>query len=611
MTRQARLPLAGLLAAAVLSTACPSGPPPAPAPAGPTDESAWTPSAGCPPVAVPDGDYPLLGDPRACKGGRIVLETNSYPTHFNYFGPERNYSISADYVEGFLNTLVQVHPITLQVIPELVTHWEEPEPGRVFIFHLDPDAKWSDGKPIVAADVLATWDLVMAPEVTEVFFKQEFDRFNKPVALDERTVRWEAQVASWRNLLVLADVFIHPAHATNPKTYLVDWRWKPPVTSGMYDLGRSEDGKFFEMVRRQDFWGEGKRQFIGLGNFDTIYRKAIFDNEIAWEHFKKGDIDYYLVTRAQRWVEETEFDKIKNGWIQKQKLLMRQPEVPSQMAMNLEHPLFKDPRVRRGLFWLMDREHLHDQIFYQQYTNKNSMFANSIYENPANEKVTFNPEKGLALLAEAGWTQKDKDGILIKDGKRFEFDFIYIHPAAERVYTPLQETYRKYGVKMNLKLVQPSAWIKVSQSKDFEMIYANWGPSPFPEPRALWHSEKAKIKDTSNVCRFADPRADALIEQYEQEFDLTRRAEICRELDALLYEQTPYLLDWYADNWRNLWWDRFGMPEWCAWPTIDIRHTLWQTWWADADRSARLDAAMAAGKALPRPPAENAVWKKP
>lgn len=617
MTRPA--PKALLLvacAAALLNGACPTGSPPeAPSPgvattsgAGPGSGSAWAPSEGCPPVPVPDGDFELLGDPRACKGGRIVLETNSYPTHFSYYGPERDFNLQVEYCEAFLNTLVTVHQNTLEIVPELAT-LEETERGRVFIFHIDPDARWSDGNPIVAEDVIKTWDVIMEPAVTEVVYKQELERFEKPVKVDDKTVRWEAKEASWRNILLLADVYIYPAHLTDPKTFLTDWRWKPLAYSGMYELGAHETGKFIELVRRKDFWGAGKRQFIGLGNFDSIYRKIIDNDDTAWEHMKKGDIDYHLVTRAQRWVEDMNFDKIQKGWIQKQRMWMREPQVPARMAFNLEHPIFKDPKVRRGLFWLYDREYLHDQIFYGEYLSKNSYFANSIYENKDNEKITFNPEKGLALLAEAGWTQRDKDGTLMKDGRRLEFDFIYIHPSAERAFTPIQETFRKYGVKMNMKIVQPTAWSKLMDAKEFELVYANWGPSSFPDPRHLWHSERAKQNNTSNVTRFADPRVDALIEQYEAEFDLEKRAELVRQIDGLLYEQTPYLLDWYSASWRNTWWDKFGMPEWCTWATLDIRFSIWQTWWYDEARAKRLEEAIASGKSVPQAPPENTTWK--
>jgi microcin C transport system substrate-binding protein len=612
-----KLLLPAACAAALLTAGCPGGgsPPEAPPAAASAASAApaaseWKPSEGCPPVPVPDGDFDLLGDPRACKGGRFVVDTNSYPTHLSYYGPERDFAHLAVYGEGFLNTLVQINPNTLQPMPELAT-WEEPVQGKVFVFHIDPDAKWSDGKPIVADDVLMTWAVAMEPSVGDIQFQSDFALFERPVKVDERTVRWEAKQASWRNIQILSNVFILPAHATNPKTYAKEWLWTPPVYSGMYEVGAYEEGKFFEMVRRKDFWGEGKRQFIGVGNFDSVYWKVIENDDLVYEFFKKGEIDYYLVIKSQRWAEETEIDKVQKGWIQKQRMYMREPEVPARMAFNLEHPIFKDPKVRRGLFWLYDREHLHEELFFNEYRNKNSFFENSIYANPDNEKITFNPEKGLALLEEAGWTQRDTDGILMKDGKRLEFEFIYLHPNEDRILTPVQETFRKYGVSMKLKLVQPPAWSKVMDAKEFEMVYANWGRTPFPDPRQLWHSSLAHVPATANVTRFDDPRADALIEEYEREFDLQKRADLLRRLDALLYEQTPYLLDWYTNNWRNMWWDKFGMPTWVSWASIDIRYTHWQTWWHEPAREARLKGAMEAGRSLPRGPAEATAWKLP
>jgi microcin C transport system substrate-binding protein len=605
--------LAGSVAGALVLAGCGgSAPPPPPAGAtttAPPPTAAWEPSKGCPPVEVPPGDFDLLGDPKACKGGKITLETNSFPTHLNFYGPERDSNLAYIYCQAMFMPLVAVHPITQTVYPQLASSWEETETGKTFVFHIDPDAVWSDGTPITSKDVLATYALIESPDVAEVVYKTQLDKFEKPVAVDDKTVRWSAKKASWRNLLIIADLYIYPAHSTDPKTYLTQWKFKPPVVSGPYDLGEFEEGKFITMVRRPGWWGEKKRPWIGIYNFDTVYQKVIGDNDIAFETMKKGDIDFFLISRAQVWVEGTEFDKVKHGWIQKERMAMRELQVPSEMAMNMDDALFKDVRVRKALFWLYDREYLHDQIFYHQYKNKDSYFANSIYENPDNEKVTFNPDKGLQLLADAGWTQKDADGVLMKDGQRFEFDFIYIHPSATRVFTPVQETFRKYGIKMNLKLIQPAAWTKISQAKDFKMIYANWGSSAFPEPREMWTSESADKKDTSNITHFRNAEVDALVDQYEAEYDIQKRAEIVRKIDGIVYAQCPYLLDWYSDNYRLLWWDKFGMPEWVTWPALDARFTTWATWWYDEARAKRLDEAMKAGTDVPRPPADSTYWK--
>jgi len=608
-----RLAAAALAVTSIVFSSCGGGGG-EPAPSGPVETTpagpTWEAPKGCPPVPVPDGDFDLLGDPRACKGGQITLETNSYPTHMNYYGPDRDYGLQQDYTEAMFNTLVTLHPSTSQVIPELATSWEEPVPGKELVFHLDPDAKWSDGKPITAQDVVATYDLAMSKPVAEVLLRVDLENLGRPIALDERTVKFVAKTASWRNLIFLSDIYILPAHAIDPKTYIEAWKWKPPVVSGPYDLGASKDGEFFTFVRRKDFWGEGKRQFIGIDNFDVVYRKVIDDGDKAYEFFKKGDIDFYLVTKAQMWHEETEIDKVEKGWIQKQRMYQREPEAFKEWAFNLTDPLFQDVRVRRALFWLLDRESLHDQLFFHEYVNMSSYFANSIYENPANEKITFSPEKGVALLAEAGWTEKDAEGVLVKDGRRFEFDLIYPHSTSDRIYTPIQETWRKYGIKVNLKLIQPSAWVKVTESKDFQMVYINWGRVPFPNIRVYWHSSLADEKDSNNITHYKNPRVDALIDQYDAEFDLAKRALIVQEIDGILYADTPYLLDWYAETWRNLWWDKFGYPEWVTWSNIDIRHTLWQTWWAEPERAKRMEDAMAAGTATPRAPAENTSWKR-
>jgi ABC-type oligopeptide transport system substrate-binding subunit len=149
------------------------------------------------------------------------------------------------------------------------------------------------------------------------------------------------------------------------------------------------------------------------------------------------------------------------------------------------------------------------------------------------------------------------------------------------------------------------------EDKAFRMTYVNWSAEPFPNLRLLWHSSEADKKDSNNIGHYKNPQVDALIEKYEAEPDLDKRALIAQQVDGILWNDCPYLLDWYAFSYRNMWWDKFGYPEWISWATLDIRYTLWQTWWFEPDRAKRLEQAMAAGTAIPRAPEENTYWKKP
>ncbi|MBI2566794.1 MAG: ABC transporter substrate-binding protein [Candidatus Schekmanbacteria bacterium] len=611
-------PTALVLAVALMAAACGGGTPesqPGATPPAASVEPATAPAQPAAPAAdaipVPPGDFTLLGDPRAVKGGKIVLDTNSYPTHMNFYGPDRDANTRDIYAEAMFNTLITIHKSTLEYVPELANKWEEIDGGKELIFHIDPDARWSDGQPVVANDVVATFNLMMHPKVAEVVLSGEFkNRFpTPPVAIDERTVKFVAAKPSWRNLVLIDDLFILPAHKIDPETYIDEWHWKPPVVSGAYDLGDYDTGKYVTLVRRKDFWGEGKRQFVGLYNFDTVYEKVNLEDDISFETFKKGDIDFYFVAQARRWVEETDFDKVQKGWIKKQKYVHREPQVPSQWVFNLKNPIFQDKRVRKGLHFLLNRDIVIDQIQYNLVERKDSYYQNSIYQNKENALYPFDPRKGLELLKEAGWYEKDTDGTLIKDGKRLEFDFQYIHKMAEPRYTPLQETYRKYGIKMNLRLISPSAWIKVLNSKEFDVVYMNWAPASFPEPRQLWHSSEADKEDSYNVAGFKNAQVDALIDEYDAKPSLEDRAKAIQGIDAILTEAVPYMLDYYSDNFRIMWWDKFGMPEWVTFPTIDPRYGHWQTWWYDAARAEALQKAMQSGAELPKVPVENTYWR--
>src|SRR5262249_33362126 len=145
-------------------------------------------------------------------------------------------------------------------------------------------------------------------------------------------------------------------------------------------------GKSVSIRRRPDYWGEKQRRNIGLGNFDEIREIVVRDQNLAFEMFKKGDIDFYYVNISRQWVQELNFDKVQQGLILKRKVFNDYPSGTQGLAFNTRNPPFDDLRVRQALTFLENRQLLIEKLFFNEYVPLNSYFAGGIYENPNDPK---------------------------------------------------------------------------------------------------------------------------------------------------------------------------------------------------------------------------------
>ncbi len=132
----------------------------------------------------------------------------------------------------------------------------------------------------------------------------------------------------------------------------------------------------------------------------------------------------------------------------------------------------------------------------------------------------------------------------------------------------------------------------------FELTSQPWGAILFPNPLTSWHSSQADDKGSNNFVGFANEKVDALIEQYDQEFELSKRNELLRQIDGEVFKQHPYVLDWYLPNERVLYWNKFGMPD-----TVYRKYDEWDDafalWWVDPEKEKQMKEARKSGGSMP------------
>ena len=540
--------------------------------------------------------FDLIGDARAVKGGTLRQATlTDFPSTLRYMGP--NITAWNAMLHGMVyESLLGLHPTTLAYIPALASHWQISADKRTFRFRLNPNARWSDGIPVTSDDVVASWKLTVDKGLQDPARTLVFSNFEPPVAESKYIVSVKAKTENWQNLLYFSGMFIYPAHVlknVDGAAYIRDWNYKMLPGTGPYMVAEQDvaKGKSITIRRRRDYWAERDRRSVGTANFDVVQQLVVRDRNLEFEMFKKGDLDYYYVQRAQMWVEELAYPNVKRGVNQKRKIFNHNPRGVQGVAINTRREPYNDIRVRKALRHLFNRELMVEKMMFNEYLLQDSIFTGSVYENPDNEKIRYNPQQALALLTDAGWNSRDSGGRLVKNGQPLAIEIVYADMASERYFTIFQEDLRKVGITLNLRFVTFETLVKLLDDRSFGMASIAYTGEVFPSPEQNYLSRLADEKNTNNITGFKNARADQVIETYNKEFDFGTRVTLLKELDRLITNEHNWILEWTAPYERVVYWRKFGQPKGYLTRVGDSRD-IPTLWWIDPDQSRTFDAAM-------------------
>ena len=547
--------------------------------------------------------FDLIGDPRALRGGLFREYAPLVPGTYRMEGPEWNSAVNYAMANMMYEPLLILDPTTLNYIPTLATHWQILPDKLTFRFRINPNARWSDGEPVTADDVVRTWILYSDLTLQDPATYSQMIKLEKPVAESKYIVRVKAKDVQWVNFDNVARMRIFPAHILKDidgAAYLRDYNFKFLPNTGPYIATTADidKGNSVSVRRRKDYWAEKARASVGLNNFDQVKWIIVRDPALAFEKLKVGDLDFFYVNRSRTWVQEMNFDKVTRGLIEKRKVFSNFPIGFYGFPMNMRRPPFDDVRVRKALALLLNRPQLLEKLFFNEYLPDNSYYPGTVYENPGNPKNEYNPEEALKLLAEAGWKDRDAQGRLTKAGKPLTIQFLYDDKQSETYLTVYQGDLQKLGITVDLRLVNSETHFKLLMTRQYDMSVEGWSADVFPSPELEFHSRLASPNNTNNITGFKDAKADELIDRYNREFDLQKRIDLIRELDRILSSSYQYALTWYPPTQRLAYWNRYGQPKGTLsrigqfTSNINLGPGMEQLWWVDPVKSQKLEKAI-------------------
>ena len=561
-------------------------------------------------------DKTFFGDPKASKGGTLNYIHSLFPRTMRVLGQNSSQVLNSRTILALCyQGLLSQHPTTLEFIPALASHWKISDDKMTFEFRINPDARWWDGRQVTSEDVIATWDLRMDETILSPAEQITYGKFERPVAKSKYLVSVKSKTVNWRNFLYFSTMALHPHHILKDldgTAFLEEYAFSVIPGTGPYILKdeniKNQESYTFE--RRDNFWAAKSPFNRYKYNFDKIKVSVVKDNDaLQYEKFKKGEQDIFNVQRSRRWIEETDFEATKNGWVKKQRVFSEKPAGTSGYYFNMRQWPFDDKRVRYAFCYLYDREKMNKEMYYSEYGMMNSLYSGSIYENKNNNPFKHNPSEAVRLLKEAGYATRNSDGWLIhrETNKVLSFEIV-IQKTSAYMVTPVQQMLKEYGIDMQIKFMDYNTMIKNVNARNFNVCLLAYSGLVYPNPEGSLRSTLADQDDNNNVWGFKSPIVDELLDEYDICFDQKRRIDIIREIDGIFSDVHPIAFSIARNYSRMMWWDKFGYPEWMFSRYVGEYWDSLYYWWYDGSKDSNLKDAIETGKSLPVKPIDMKYW---
>jgi peptide/nickel transport system substrate-binding protein len=220
------------------------------------------------------------------------------------------------------------------------------------------------------------------------------------------------------------------------------------------------------------------------------------------------------------------------------------------MGFNLKHPWFKDKRVRQAIAYAIDKGEIVDVVLFGLGSPANGPYVpNTWVYDPNVKKYDYDLKKSKQLLKEAGWKDTDGDGILDKEGKKFEFSVLTNmgNRSREQTATIIQYRLRKIGIKMNIRVLEWSTFInEFLDKRRFETVILGWSIGIDPDQYDIWHSSKTREKEF-NFVSYNNPEVDELLEKGRRTFDIEKRKKAYYRIQEILADEVPYIFLYVPD----------------------------------------------------------------
>jgi peptide/nickel transport system substrate-binding protein len=560
------------------------------------------------PALPPDFAAMPYANPDAPKGGRLIQGVLGT---FDSLNPLIVKGLAVQQMRGFVvESLMARGNDEAFTLYGLLANSVETDDARSYVtFRIDPRARFADGRPVEADDVLFSWQLLR--DKGRPNHRLYYAKVGKAEALDRLTVRFDFGGAPDRELpLILALMPVLPKHAVDVATF-EETSMTPPLGSGPYRVTEVRPGASVTLTRNPDYWGRDLPVNRGLWNFDEFRLDYFREANSHFEAFKRGLYDFRVENEPLRWHDGYDFPAARTGDVIRDVIKTGMPQPSEFLVFNTRRPVFADRRVRAALLLLFDFEWINRNYFFGLYGRSAGFFAGSelsAYSRPADdrERALLQPylaqlppdivdgsyrlpmsdgsgrDRGalrgaLTLLAQAGY---DLDGTVLRNRASRQplgFEILVTTRDQERIALAFAGNLKRAGIEVSVRAVDAVQFDQRRLSFDFDMIQNRWDQSLSPgnEQSFYWGAESADHQGTRNYMGARDPAIDAMIAAMLEARERPDFISAVRALDRVLTSQ-DYVIPLY--NVQEQWiarWNRIERPAATA-----LTGYLPETWWS-------------------------------
>ena len=568
-------------------------------------------------------------NPNAPKGGTLTLPNPGQRTSFDKFNPFTLRGVTAPGIELMFESLAEGSADEVSSIYGLLADDIQVAPDHQSVtFRIRQTAKFSDGTPVLAADVKHSFDVLMSGKA-HPRYKTTFADVSQAVVLSDRAVRFDFKNNNTELPIMVGTLPIFSrswGKAADGTIIPFDkLAFEYPIGSGPYLIESFKAGKSIIYKKNPQYWADHLDKplnvRVGFYNFDRVVYKLYGDDAVRLEAFKAGEFDALVEYRAKIWAKGYVGSKFNNGTLLKKAFPNHNGAGMQGFAMNVRRPIFQDPRVREALGYALDFEWLNRQIFYDQYGRINSYFTNSDlsanFDGPQNPTeaeskllkplkaqypkwvpdAVFGPMppapstdapaslrknllKARELLAQAGWQYRD--GALRNiQGEAFRFEMVENGGFFLRVISAYVRNLEKLGIQVDIRTSDFALHQKRMDEYDFDMTTVRFPDSQNPG-NELWDrfgSQAAKEKGSDNVIGIQSPVVDALVNAITKAQNREELRTAARALDRVLWNSYYVIPQWYNPT------HRVAFRKEMRYPTPPLYYSaepwIMQNWWKE------------------------------
>ncbi len=563
-------------------------------------------------------------NPDAPKGGTIRI---SRLGGFDNLNPWTDKGDTAAGMSSITETLMAGSADEKGTYYGLIAHTMEwPEDRSWITFYMRPEAKFSDGTPITADDVIFSYKAMTS--MAAPIYATSYEQVGSVEKIDDHTVTFRIKDGETNREfpLVAASLPILPEHWWEGRDMLAT-SLDVPLGSGPYLVTDFEANRYVEWKRDPNYWGKDLPVNVGQNNFDVQRDEYYSDATVMRIAFKAGEFDYWVENRSKAWATEYEPGQLKpldEGYMIKEPSPDLEPQTFQTMVFNYNRPQLRDWRVRRAVNRLFNFEWTNKTLFFDAYQRAESIFTNNDdlradglpsgrtleileqYKDQVNPLIfsevwelpktdgSQNNSASLKLALEdfqaAGYEiarSGDKRGQLIhkETGERLAMEFLFYSDNFDSILGPLVQDLQRLGVDASLKRIDTQSWISRLRDRNFDITSISYSNSFYPgeEQRRRWGADFADVPLSWNLTAMQNPVVDGIIDGLLASVTYEELAAHARALDYVLKWDYPGLFEWYIDINRFLYWDRFGKPD-----TAPAYGLGLSSWWLDPAKDARV-----------------------